>query len=180
MPPAISSGTLSGATFSKDRRYRYRLWRCWGDPELRCVFAGLNPSTADEITDDPTIRKCIGFAKRWGFGAIDVVNLFAFRSTEPAGLLAVEDPVGRRNGYHVTLAFRDAKRIVWAWGSHGPRLQRLLLSASLSVRAVERTCEVGMLGFTRDGSPRHPLMLAYSTTFRSDPGPTPSLRDEKT
>jgi hypothetical protein len=81
-PPGSSRS--AGATFSKDRRYRYRLWRSWGDPELRCVFVGLNPSTADESNDDPTIRKCVGFAKLWGFGAVDVVNLFAFRSTDPA------------------------------------------------------------------------------------------------
>jgi hypothetical protein len=164
------SGTPSGAMLTKDRRYRYRLWRSWADPELRCLFVGLNPSTADETNDDPTIRKCVGFAKRWGFGAVDVVNLFALRSTDPAGLLADEDPVGRRNRHHLTQAFKDARRIVWAWGSHGPRIQRLILPASISARRIERVCEVGTLGTTRDGSPRHPLMLAYATGFKPDDG----------
>ena len=164
------SATFSGATFSKDRRYRYRLWRAWGDPNLCCVFVGLNPSTADESNDDPTIRKCIGFAKRWGFGAVDVVNLFAFRSTEPAGLLAGVDPVGRCNSYQLTQAFENARRIVWAWGSHGPRIQRLIIPASISARRIERACEVGTLGTTKDGSPRHPLMLAYATAFKPDDG----------
>ena len=159
---------LSGATLSKDRRYRYRLWRSWGDPELRCVFVGLNPSTADETTDDPTIRKCIGFAKRWGFGAVDVVNLFAFRSTDPVGLLAEEDPVGRRNGYHLMQAFKDVQRIVWAWGSHGRRIRELALPLAASVQMNERSCNAGTLGATKDGSPRHPLFLAYSRPFMSD------------
>jgi hypothetical protein len=160
--------TPSGATFSRDRRYRYRLWRSWGDPALPCVFVGLNPSTADESNDDPTIRKCVGFAKHWGFGGVDVVNLFAFRSTEPAALSVVKDPVGRNNAYHVTLALRDAKRIVWAWGSHSPRIRRLVLPESTSLCTMERTCEAGTLGITKDGSPRHPLMLAYTTPFGSD------------
>jgi hypothetical protein len=168
------SATFSGATFSKDRRYRYRLWRAWGDPELRCVFVGLNPSTADESNDDPTIRKCVGFAKRWGFGAVDVVNLFAFRSTEPMALLAAEDPVGRDNGYHLSLALKHAKRIVWAWGSHGTRIQRLILSQAASVRATRRLCKVGTLGIAKDASPRHPLMLAYATAFKADDDEPPS------
>jgi hypothetical protein len=106
----------------------------------------------------------------WRFGAVDVVNLFAFRSTDPAGLLAEEDPVGRRNSYQLTLSLRGAKRIVWAWGCHGPRIQRLIIAASISARRIERVCEVGTLGTTKDGSPRHPLMLPYSTAFKPDDG----------
>jgi hypothetical protein len=65
-----------GAVLSDCRRYRYRLWRCWGDGNHRVAFVGINPSTADEVDDDATIRKCVGFAKRWGFSALDMVNLF--------------------------------------------------------------------------------------------------------
>ena len=163
----------SGATFSKDRRCRYRLWRCWGDPELRCVFVGLNPSTADESRDDPTIRKCVGFAKRWGFGAVDVVNLFAYagaRSTDPRSLLGVSDPIGPENDAALRTAFRDANRIVWAWGRHDPRVRSLVQARVASPRWPGRghRCETGCLGRLQDGSPRHPLRIAYATRF--EPG----------
>src|SRR5579859_5937119 len=103
----------AGATFSACRTYRYRLWRSWEPRGSRCVFVGLNPSTADESTDDATIRKCVGFAKRWGFGAIEVVNLFAYagvRSTDPRSLLGVSDPVGPDNDGTMDAALRGAHR----------------------------------------------------------------------
>ncbi|TMF61888.1 MAG: DUF1643 domain-containing protein, partial [Chloroflexi bacterium] len=70
---------VRGATFSADRRYRYRLWRRWDGARPVVAFVMLNPSTADARRDDPTIRRCIGFAKSWGFGGVEVVNLFAYR-----------------------------------------------------------------------------------------------------
>lgn len=163
-------GFESGATFSADRRYRYRLWRVWGDSEHRCVFVGLNPSTADETKDDPTIRKCIGFAKRWGFGAIDMVNLFAWRSTDPTGLIsAYPAHVGPDNDEHLAGTFDAAHRIVWAWGRHCSAVRRLVQErvAASDWFSVPRKCEVGVLGRSQDGSPRHPLMLAYTTRFEA-------------
>jgi hypothetical protein len=157
----------SGATFSTDRRYRYRLWRCWGELDHRCVFVGLNPSTADESENDPTIRKCIGFAKRWGFGAIDVVNLFALVSTLPEGLLKADDPIGHANDATLNGAFQDARRIVWCWGQHDTRVRRLVkarLDASKGY-CVPKRAETGSLGHSQDGSPRHPLRLAYAARF---------------
>src|SRR5205823_6070189 len=77
------------------------------------------PSTADEWDDDPTARRCIGFAQNWGFGALALVNLFAYRSTEPAGLLQAEDPVGPANDTHILASARTATRIVLAWGAKG-------------------------------------------------------------
>jgi hypothetical protein len=168
LPPL---GFDSGATFSPDGFYRYRLWRSWGDREHRCIFFGLNPSTADEATDDPTIRKCVGFAKRWGFGAIDMVNLFAWRSTQPARLLDVANPVGPDNDETITRVLDGASRVVWAWGQHSAAVRRLvrgrLRFATGRWFTIPERCEAGVLGRALDGSPRHPLMLPYCTRFES-------------
>jgi hypothetical protein len=133
---------------------------------------GLNPSTADESRDDPTIRKCVGFARRWGFGAIEVVNLFAYagtRSTDPRSLLSVADPVGPCNDEALRAAFRGAARIVWAWGRHDARVRSLVEErlASASWLNKGRRCETGCLGRLRDGSPRHPLRIGYATRFEA-------------
>ncbi len=162
-------GFDSGATMSVDRLYRYRLWRSWGSREHRCVFVGLNPSTADEQRDDPTIRKCVGFAKRWGFGAIDMVNLFAWRSTDPTGLLTAPMPVGADNDAFLREAFDGAHRIVWAWGRHTARVREMVRRRTRDAWfSARRDCETGTLGLAQDGSPRHPLMLAYVTPFEVD------------
>jgi hypothetical protein len=159
----------SGATLSPCRRYRYRLWREWGDPAQRVAFVMLNPSTADETEDDPTIRRCIDFAKRWGAGALDVVNLFALRSTEPAGLLESLDPVGPENNAHVVLVAGNATRVVMAWGSH--RKIRKLLDprayevAQLLPLVVKPPRDLGTLGRNDDGAPKHPLYLPKFTSF---------------
>src|SRR5512133_2959068 len=87
----------SGATFSRDRRYRYSLWREWNRDLSRVAFVMLNPSTADEARLDPTIRRCLGYAHAWGCGSFVVGNLFALRSTDPAALYRADDPVGRAN-----------------------------------------------------------------------------------
>jgi len=162
LAPVVSN---SGATFSPCRQYRYRLWRVWGDGNHRCVFVGLNPSTADETRDDPTIRKCVGFSKRWGFGAIDMLNLFAWRSTDPTGLLSVDDPVGSDNDRTLAEVLSFAHRVVWAWGRHNARVRKLVAARLGAWHAVPKVCDVGTLGRADDGSPRHPLMLAYSTPF---------------
>lgn len=159
-----------GATFSACGTYRYRLWRRWDPDARRCVFVGLNPSTADAARDDPTIRKCIGFAARWGFGAIEVVNLFAYaglRSTDPRSLLALADPVGPRNDAVLSGALGGAGRIVWAWGRHDARVRALVRTrvASAAWLSARHSCETGCLGRSSDGSPRHPLRIGYATRF---------------
>jgi hypothetical protein len=160
-------GFDNGATFSTCRSYRYRLWRSWGNRDHRCVFVGVNPSTADETTDDHTIRKCIGFAKRWEFGALDMVNLFAWCDADQRGLLAAPDPVGLENDCSILQVFDRASRIVFAWGRGKTAAVRKLIARRVQSEArmlygcgrAERAC----LGVTKDGFPRHPLMLAYST-----------------
>lgn len=154
----------AGAILDPDRSYRYLLWRSWGSRDHRCVFVGLNPSTADEGRDDPTIRKCVGFAKRWGFGAIDMVNLFAWRSTDPSGLLSAPDAAGYDNDDVLAEVIARAHRVVWAWGRHNARVRRLV-HARTAGWSFFPGCEAGTLGRSQDGSPRHPLMLAYATRF---------------
>jgi hypothetical protein len=186
---------MCGAVLSPCRKYRYRLWRVWGDASKRCVFVGLNPSTADETKDDATIRKCIGFAKRWKFGAIDMVNLFAWRATKPEGLLETPCPAAPDDHYpnwndndrHTQAAFQSASRIVFAWGggytgklgtlirNHEGSLEHVFKDAFLSdpLRRMHGGTmplpAAGILGRTKDGSPRHPLMLAYTTPFEEVP-----------
>ena len=109
----------SGAKFSPCRTWRYLLWRTWGDPDRRAMFVGLNPSTADETQDDPTVRRCLGFARAWGFGGLMMTNLFGLRSTDPRGLLAVDDPVGPGNDAAILAQARRCPLVVLAWGNHG-------------------------------------------------------------
>ena len=114
----------------------------------------LNPSTADASRDDPTIRRCVGFARRWRFGGVVVVNLFALRATEPRALREALRPIGRANDRHIRRAAARAAVVVIAWGAHGVFGER--------ARAVERMLsrrELRCLGRTRSGEPRHPLYL---------------------
>jgi hypothetical protein len=169
-------GFDSGATLSDCGRYRYRLWRIWGDAEHRVCFVMVNPSTADACADDATIRKCTGFAKRWGFGALDVVNLFAWRSTDVTALLRTADPVGPKNDEHIAAAIGQAHRVVWAWGKHNAAVQRLIVKRTEGW-SFSPKCDAGTLGLNGDGSPRHPLMLPYATTaFERQQFPPPRLR----
>ena len=147
------------ATFSRDRRYRYRLWRRWDHTRPVVVFVLLNPSTADARHDDPTIRRCLGFARRWGYGGIEVVNLFAYRATDPRVLRTLRDPVGRANRYHVRAALAQAALVVLAWG------------ASTEGNRMIKVSHAHCLGLTNAGQPRHPLYLRRDVR----PVPYPAL-----
>lgn len=125
----------------------------WGGVESRMVmFIGLNPSTADETKDDPTIRRCVGFAKRWGYEGIWMTNLFAYRATDPAVMKAVTDPVGPENNQRLQHYYSRSSLVIAAWGAHGNHIGR--------ARQVMRMLH-GMhcLGRTKDGHPRHPLYV---------------------
>jgi hypothetical protein len=149
-----------GAVFDPSRRYRYRLWRRWaaGAPVL---FVMLNPSTADAERDDPTIRRCVGFARAWGFAGMTVVNLFALRATDPARLRRARDPVGRDNDCHIAAAAAGAGTVVVAWGTHGE-----LGARDRAVLALLAPHRPRCLGLTRGGHPRHPLYLPARTASR--------------
>ena len=143
----------AGARFSRCRRFRYALWREWDAGLSKVMMIGLNPSTADAKKNDPTIRRCVGFARDWGFGGVWVLNLFAFRATYPGDLKAAVDPVGPRNDEWIRRVARDVKRAVAVWGNDGTFLDR-----SMQVR--------GMLGdglevirLNAGGEPAHPLYL---------------------
>lgn len=154
----------SGATISDCGRYRYRLWRTWEINLPTLCFVMLNPSTANECEDDPTIRRCLGFARRDGFGGISVTNLFAFRATDPAELSKVSDPVGPLNEEFLLRSRGVAlmTRLVAAWGASVPwalRSRARCLSTNVSVNDPQ------CLGVTKDGSPRHPLYVKADTLF---------------
>ncbi len=150
------------AVLSSDGRYRYRLWRAWG-PGERLAFVMLNPSTADGIRDDPTIRRCIGFARREGFDGIDVVNLYAWRATHPSHLLAdMDDDVveGVDNPYWWCEVLAGAKvgKVVAAWGAWRPYRNGAIV-VSRALRDCGPSIEWWSLGVTRAGHPRHPLYV---------------------
>src|SRR5262249_4008775 len=140
--------------FSTCRTYRYVLWRELDtDKPGYALFIGLNPSTADEVADDPTIRRCKSFAQRWGYGAVCVANLFAYRATRPTELKAAPAPVGRANDRWLVRLAAEATVVVAAWGVHGSFVGRdqeviALLGDRLSCLAL-----------TKAGHPRHPLYL---------------------
>lgn len=157
---------VAGATISECGKYRYRLWRYWESEGRPLPIIMLNPSTADGETDDPTIRKCIGFAKRLGFGGIEVFNLFAFRATDPKELRANHYQIGPDNDKIITarlheLGLHERGYVVLAWGANASNLQRPKeLMSHLAMAGVR----LRALALTRDGTPAHPLMLPYSCT----------------
>jgi hypothetical protein len=163
------------ADLSDDGLYRYRLTRRWGGQNDPCIcWIMLNPSTADAVVDDPTIRRCISFSEAWGFGSLIVVNLFAFRSTDPDLLPSVEDPIGPRNDHAIRLAALEANRCIAAWGTKGGHRHR---NADV-IRLVTDDCMEDMhaLTITKDGHPKHPLYVKGDTvpTLYRPAAPSPS------
>lgn len=147
--------------FSPCRQYRYTLWRQWADGDVPhpryAMFIGLNPSTADEVQDDPTVRRCINFARTWGYDALCMTNIFGYRSTQPARMLARRDPIGPENDAHLRRLARGAAIVVAAWGTHGVHRGR-----SARVRAMLPTLHY--LRMTKMGEPGHPLYLPGALT----------------
>lgn len=152
--PADSS-PHSGARFSVDRRYRYRLWRRWDLAKPRLCFIMLNPSTADEQKPDRTVSRCIAKAKRLGFGGLEVANLFAYRSTDPGALRHARDPVGEENDASIIAAANASRQIICAWGQDGKYRQRdndvywMLRGQGLELYCLRYS----------NGAPHHPLYL---------------------
>ncbi len=151
--------TPSGALFSKCRRWRYLLWRCWDDSRPVANFLMLNPSTADEVKLDPSCTRARNYAEKWGYGALIVTNIFGWRSTDPSVLKAVKDPVGRGNDAAILRAAREAKLVVCAWGEHGSHLER-----GEEVKAMLRKQAIALhsLRLNASGHPAHPLYLPSS------------------
>ena len=144
----------SGADISECWIYRYALWRRVSMGERAVLFVGLNPSTADGHDDDPTIRKCASYARRWGYDWLYMGNLYALRATNPNQLAREADPVGPRNQDALKWLVQKADLIVAAWGArplhdYPETLGRWVLSSA--------RCRV--LGWTKKGRPLHPLYL---------------------
>lgn len=145
----------NGATLSPCRTYRYDLWRTWIGGDGYAMFVGLNPSTADETTDDPTIRRCIAFAQAWGYAGLCMTNLFAFRATQPKDMMRASDPVGPQNDAVLRECARRAGVVVAAWGALGGYKNR--------AGAVQTMLpELHVLRLTTKGHPWHPLYLPGS------------------
>lgn len=142
----------SGATFDPTGQYRYSLWRVWDLDAPRVAFVMLNPSTADAERNDPTIRRCIGLANAWGYGGLEVVNLFAYRATRPQVLKQATDPVGREGDRALLAAASRADQILLAWGNWGSLYER-----DRAVLALLSGYPLYCLGLTQQQQPRHPL-----------------------
>jgi len=162
---AVPGAMQRTAHLSPCRCYRYALWRRWG-PGSYAMFVGLNPSTADELNDDPTIRRCIGFARAWGYEALCMANLFAYRATKPAVMKKAPDPCGPDNDSTLQELAQNAGVVVAAWGANGThqgrdRAARLLLPS------------LHYLKLTKNGHPGHPLYLPASLKPQPWANPAP-------
>jgi hypothetical protein len=159
----------STALFSDDNLYRFHLSRVWDQSLPKICWMMLNPSTADAEKLDPTLTRCFGYSMQWGFGSMDVVNIFAYRATSPKDMMAVSDPVGfgiktagspvDNNGFLTLIPGVSALTVV-GWGIHGEYKDRYKeIAALFKLRNLSVKC----LGVTKNGQPRHPLYLAKDT-----------------
>jgi hypothetical protein len=146
--------------FSPDRKYRFTLWREWDIYPGYVNFLCLNPSTADETQDDPTIRRCIRFAKDWGYPAVCITNIFAYRATDPLEMKKQADPVGFDNVGHLIRIGGKAGMVIAAWGTHG-----VFNNQDINVRQAFHRAGINLhcLGVTNGGHPKHPLYLRADT-----------------
>ncbi len=147
-----NGGVRSFAIFSDCERYRYVLRRVLDDNKNRVVFIGLNPSTADEVKNDPTVSRMISFSKSLSFGSVSVCNLFAFRATRPSNLKKAEDPIGKDNDKFIFSEIKNADKVIACWGNHGKFLNR-------SNDFLKNLDNFNHFGFTKIGEPRHILYL---------------------
>lgn len=148
---------LPAAVISEDGLYRYFLSRTWASTGKKIAFVGLNPSTADATKDDPTIRRCVQFAKDWGGASLWMVNLFAYRATKPSVLLNVADPIGSDNDQWLEKIICSADVVVASWGNHGSLLNR---SANVVGQYADKFQALTM---TKAGMPGHPLYIPATT-----------------
>ena len=161
----------TGATFSDDMVYRYRLWRRWDEGIMPVLFILLNPPTAHDLDNDPTMAHCIEQAKRLGFGGVEVCNLYAFRSTDPKVLRKADDPVGPENPSEIGAAAAMLSVVICGWGEHAETIDRggWITSARHLIGDQSKSM---CLGINKDGSPKYPLGLSY------DVEPVPFVLDD--
>lgn len=154
------------ATFSPCRKYRYVLTRIWDTEKPKVMFVGLNPSTANEDTDDPTIRRVIGFAKTLGFGGLYMLNLFAYVTAYPAELLQCDDPVNS-NDYYLRHYHLHTEKVIFCWGNFDV--------GSRDKEVIAMFPKAYCLGRNANGSPKHPLYLKQDTQLELFINPNNSL-----
>lgn len=166
---AVGDGIRRRAVLSECGAYRYNLSRDWDGSGYRATFIMLNPSTADADIDDPTIRRCMGFARSWDYSGIRVLNLYALRSSDPKALKLADDPVGPVNDAHIAIVADDVafsgEPIVAAWGVHAdPERVAQVLEIVRS-----RGARLTSFGVTKSGAPRHPLYLPRTAELAAWP-----------
>ncbi|MCX7565624.1 DUF1643 domain-containing protein [Sulfitobacter sp. F26169L] len=155
----IKGDAPSTAVYSDCERYRYSLTRVWDEDAPRVAFVMLNPSTATEIQNDPTIERCEQRARRLGFGGFRAVNIFGLRATDPRDMRAAEDPEGADNMQALEEATKWANTVIAAWGVHGAHRNQ---GPEVAARLRAAGYPLFHLGLTKAGHPRHPLYLPYS------------------
>jgi hypothetical protein len=148
----------STAVYSDDERYRYLLTRIWA-PGPKALFIMLNPSTATEFQNDPTVERCERRARALGFGAFRVTNIFAFRATDPRVMRAKADPIGPDNDTAILASLDWADQVICAWGSHGAHLSR---GPAITAKLRATGKPLFHLGLTQAGAPKHPLYIGYT------------------
>lgn len=159
----ILAQSRSDARFSIDRKYRYALWRIWDKAKPIIAFIGLNPSTADEIENDPTVRRCVNYAKREGGGGLVMLNIFAYRSTDPKVLKSGEiEPIGELNDYYIKKYSGMCEKIIAAWGTHGAIDNR-----GGNVIDMFPNSSLLCFGLTKNGQPKHPLYMRADQELKS-------------
>jgi hypothetical protein len=155
----LKGDAASTATYSECERYRYDLTRIWAKDQGRIAFVMLNPSTATEVQNDPTVERCERRARALGFGAFRVCNIFAWRDTDPFKMRKAAEPVGPDNDAAIIAACGWADQIVCAWGTHGAHLSR-----GPAVETLMRGTGKPLyhLGLSKAGHPKHPLYISYA------------------
>ena len=149
----------SRAIYSDCGIYRYVLWRDWGQSTRKIGFVMLNPSTATEVQNDPTVERCERRARTLGFDGFGVANIFSYRATDPKVMRAQADPIGPGNDAAITALAQDVDVLICAWGTHGAHLGRGAEVARL-LRSTGRP--LFHLGLTKAGDPKHPLYIGYA------------------
>jgi hypothetical protein len=140
---------IKGAVISQCETYRYQLWRKWDDAKPLVLFIMLNPSTANAEVDDPTIRRCMGYAKDWGFGGLYVGNLYAYRTAYPKELKAAGYPIGPDNDKHLKDMQSKCDQVICAWGN----------GQGIPQRIQDSFPQLHYIELAKDGTPKHPLYL---------------------
>ncbi len=168
---AVQGDTLSTAVYSGCGGYRYALTRVWDRAAPLVLFVMLNPSTATELRNDPTVARCEARARGMRFGGLAVANLFGWRATDPAALRQVADPVGPATDAHLAEMSGQAGLVICAWGNHGALLGR---GAQVARALRDAGCRPHHLGLTRQGQPAHPLYLPWPA--RRSLGTRPGIR----